>query len=165
MNTILIREYTTTDAAELLRLLLLLQDKYYKKSATKRVQELQGDMDYPEIYARYITFLNENLAGGNWKIFIAAGNSEKCVGFIIGSYEEDADMIKGKIGKLEDWFVEDEYRGQQTGFALYKKLEEWFKEKGCNQLQSEIWDGNELSRKMHEKLGFFVTGILFGKEC
>jgi aminoglycoside 6'-N-acetyltransferase I len=160
-----IKEYQLSDSPELLRLLLLLQDNYFKKSATKRVQEIHTDNDYPGIYARYVDFLNKNFDGDEWKIFMVVDESGKTFGFIIGRYEEEPDFVKSKIGILEDWFVEDGYRGKGAGYLLYQKLESWFKEKGCEQLRSEIWDGNELSRKMHEKLGFFVTGILLGKKC
>jgi aminoglycoside 6'-N-acetyltransferase I len=161
-DKISITAYKTSDAPELLRLLVLLQDNYFKRSASKHVQEILGDLDYLGVYQRYVNFLDENYER-DWKIFMAE-DSGKSIGFIIGRYEEDADQVNSKIGILEDWYVEEAYRGKSAGYELYKKLEGWFKEKGCQQLQSEIWHGNALSAKMHEKLGFSVTGILYGKK-
>ena len=99
-----------------------------------------------------------------WKIYLATTPENKPVGFIIGSIERDEYLVKGNIGKFEDWFVGPEYRGNGIGVALYNQLEKWFKRKGCQQVMSDTWQGNELSIKAHKKLGFFVSGVMFGKK-
>jgi hypothetical protein len=47
---------------------------------------------------------------------------------------------------------------------LYHELEKWFSEKGCKQVMSDTWYGNELSIRAHKKLGFAMSGVSFGKK-
>ena len=83
---------------------------------------------------------------------------------IIGSISEDEELVLGKIGQFEDWFVEPDARGNGAGMLLYHELEKWFKEKGCQQVGSDTWQGNQLSIKAHERAGFFVSGVKFSKK-
>jgi aminoglycoside 6'-N-acetyltransferase I len=161
-NGFSIKEYKSTEALELLRLLLELQSAYFKKTASIQIQQLNEEHNIKKSYSDYVNFLNEN-NNGNWKVFLATSAENKIVGFIIGSITSEDALIRNNIGHFEDWFVEDEYRKKGIGMELYNELEKWFKEKGCQQIVSEIWEGNELSRKAHEQLGFFVSGISFGK--
>jgi aminoglycoside 6'-N-acetyltransferase I len=100
---------------------------------------------------------------GTWKIYLATVPENKIIGFIIGSIEKDEYLVKGTIGKLEDWYTEDEYRGKGIGKELYTELERWFKEEVCQQVISDTWQDNEPSISAHKKLGFFVSGVSFGK--
>ena len=95
---------------------------------------------------------------------LATTESSAVVGMIIGSISEDDELVMGKIGQFEDWYVVPSSRGNGIGVQLYQQLEKWFKEKGCQQVCSDTWEGNELSIKTHKKMGFFVSGIRFSKK-
>jgi GNAT superfamily N-acetyltransferase len=86
------------------------------------------------------------------------------IGFIIGSIQEDNSFILDKAGIVEDWFVDESYRGEGIGLKLYQELEKWFILKKCKQVCSETWQGNELSINSHFKNGFFISGVTFGKK-
>ena len=85
-------------------------------------------------------------------------------GFIIGSISTDEELVLGNMGRLEDWFVTPGFRKQGTGVDLYNELEKWFKAKGCKQVTSGTWEGNDLSIAAHEKPGFFISEITFSKK-
>ncbi len=155
-------EYKTSDSSELLRLLLELHKTYFTRYAAKHIQEINAEIDIKKSYEDYINLINGS-TDDTWKILLAVSSQHKIIGFIIGSIDKDEYLVKSTIGKFEDWFVEEEYRGKGIGIMLYNKLENWFRKKGCQQVMSDTWEGNELSIKAHKKLGFFVSGVMFGK--
>jgi len=78
--------------------------------------------------------------------------------------KRDPDLVKSHIGVLEDWLVLVEERRKGVGMKLYTELEKWFIEKGCEHLMSATWHGNESSIRAHQKSGFYVSEISFGKK-
>jgi len=155
-------EYRTSYAAELLRLLLALQDTYFHINASRQIQEIKEEKNIKKSYEEYVAMIKDS-TDDSWKVYLATAPENKIIGFIIGSIEKDEYLVKDKIGKVEDWYIEDEYRGNGIGKELYNKLEKWFKEKDCHQVMSDTWQGNEPSISAHKRLGFFVSGVSFGK--
>jgi ribosomal protein S18 acetylase RimI-like enzyme len=162
-NEIEISRYTASDRSELLQLLLELHSTYFFQNASPQVQELQQENDLKKSYETYLDFIDEK-KDVTWLTLIAKSTTNNMVGFIIGSIETDDDFVLGKIGKVEDWFVEQQFRGQGIGIQLYNQLEKWFIENRCKQVRSDTWHGNELSIKAHQQSGFFISGISFGKK-
>jgi RimJ/RimL family protein N-acetyltransferase len=154
-------EYHPSHAPELLRLLLELHNTYFHQSASSQIQQLRAETNMEQAYKEYIEQINEN-EDGSWKIYLAA-SGDRIVGYIIGSIEKDESLVYNTIGKLEDWYVEEAYREKGVGGELYHKLEEWYREKECQQVLSDTWQDNMSSINAHKKLGFFVSGIMFGK--
>ncbi len=159
---LVIQEYEPKHKAELLRLLLKLQVDYFKEKVSPRHQELSKAKDDHKAYHDYISFI-EGIPE-SWKILMAMNLEGEAAGMIIGSVTIDEDLELSVIGKLEDWYVAKKYRRQGLGAKLYKELEKWFAEKGCQQIVSDTWIENELSMEAHKHLGFFITGIQFGKK-
>jgi RimJ/RimL family protein N-acetyltransferase len=157
-------DFKQSYSTELLRLLLELHSTYFHKKASKQIQGVRKEKNIKKSYRDYISSITQKNNSKNWKILLAVSSTKRIVGFIIGSIETDNYLVKNKIGKFEDWFVEDDYRGKGMGLKLYNELEKWFKEKGCQQVMSDTWYGNELSIKAHKKLGFFISGFSFGKK-
>ena len=160
---IIITEYTPADHAEVFRLLLVLHLSYFKEKAPDEYQELRQEKNIKRSYENYLNLI-ENNTDGTWKILVAKTPSGKMAGFIIGSIKKDDDLVISNIGTLEDWFVEPEFRRQGAGQTLYTELEKWFKAKGCNQVCSGTWEGNDLSVTAHKKAGFFISEISFSKK-
>ena len=155
-------EYHPLHAPELLRLLLELHETYFRKNASKQVQEFKEEKNIEKSYKDYLEQVETQ--DNSWKIYLASASGNKIMGFIMGSIEQDEYLVDELIGKLEDWYVEEEYRGKGIGMELYKKLEGWFKDKSCMQIISDTWEGNESSIKAHLKSGFFVSGVMFSKK-
>jgi GNAT superfamily N-acetyltransferase len=161
-NRIDISRYAMFDRSELLRLLLELQSVYFFQNASGQIQELRQERDLKKSYESYLDFIEMNDA--TWLSLLAKSGPGTAVGFIIGSIETDDSLVLGKIGKCEDWFVEQPFRGHGIGMQLYGELEKWFLENGCHQVYSDTWQGNELSIKAHQQLGFFISRVSFSKK-
>jgi len=155
-------EYKASHKQQLLRLLIQLHGTYFHNGASVEIQELGEEKNIKKSYSDYIMQINKNTIG-TWKILLAEIPGNNIIGFIIGSINDDDYLVKSPAGKIEDWYVEENYRGRQIGMELYKELEKWFKENGCKQVLSDTWNKNEISIKAHKKLGFFISGISFGK--
>jgi|GEM_PF-3114548 len=155
-------EYNPSYAPELLRLLLGLHKTFFHQNASSQIQQLRAEINIEKSYKEYINQINEN-EDGAWKIYLAATSDNRIAGYIIGSIEKDKSLVYNTIGKLEDWYVEEAYREKGVGAELYHKLEEWYREKGCQQVLSDTWQDNMSSINAHKKLGFFVSGVMFGK--
>ena len=163
-NDIDIKEYEKKLAPELHRLLLALHAGYFRTTAPGNIVELSAEKDVDESYNNYINYIHQYL-NDNWKVYLAiAKKTNEVFGFIIGSAAEDEYLVKGKIGKIEDWFVADSIRREGVGRRLYETLEKWFRAKQCDQIVSDTWQGNELSINAHLRSGFFVSGVLLSKK-
>jgi GNAT superfamily N-acetyltransferase len=162
-NLVTISAYAKSDRSDMLPLLLELHSTYYHQNAPRELQELEQEVDIKRSYKMYLDTI-ERSEDATWQIFLARTDSNKVVGLIIGSTEIDESLVFGRIGKLEDWYVEPLYRGHGIGQELYNYLENWFREKGCGQIQSDTWEGNRQSIKAHQQAGFFVSGISFRKK-
>ena len=165
MNTghLKIEPYKNADRDGLLQLLVLLQVNYYQKVTSTALQELHKEVDPVASYKRYLDLIDGDCEDV-WKIFLARTEDSRLAGFIIGSVARDEDLIKPIKGKVEDWFVLDEYRSKGVGLNLYQSLEAWLKQKGCSVVESSTWPDNDVSIEMHKKLGFIYTEVSFGKK-
>jgi GNAT superfamily N-acetyltransferase len=162
-EVIIITHYKNSDGEELLRLLLELHVTHYGQSAPEPLQELEKEFDISKSYADYVAEIGNN-EGGVWQVFLAKTSYGETVGFIIGRIDADYALLSGVMGILEDWYIKPDYRGQGNGILLFNELEKWFRERGCQQILSDTWAGNELSSKVHLHLGFFESGIRFRKK-
>ncbi len=147
---------------ELLRLLIELQSVYLRENISPEIQELQKERNLRRAYESYVQILEAD--GAKWRTLLAIDGNYRALGFIIGSVEVDEELLLSPIGKVEDWFVEDEFRLKGIGTMLYTELEKWFIERHCRQVRSDTWYGNRLSVEVHKRLGFFTSGIQFGKK-
>ena len=161
-NKIEIISYASSYHSELLRLLLELHSTYFTETSSDQIQEVRRDKNMKKSYENYLNMIEDN-KDSSWQIFLAKTNSNNIAGFIIGSISIDEELVLSNVGTIEDWFVEHEFRQHGIGMQLYNKLERWFIEKGCKQVQSDTWQGNQLSIKTHQQLGFFISGIKFSK--
>ncbi|HEX5418865.1 MAG TPA: aminoglycoside 6'-N-acetyltransferase [Gammaproteobacteria bacterium] len=59
---------------------------------------------------------------------------------------------------LEGWFVESAYRGQGIGKALIAFVERWAGDNGYSELASDAELENQLSIRLHHRLGFREVG-------
>ncbi len=91
--------------------------------------------------------------------FIALDQSGRAVGFAgvaIRPYAEGCSF--GRVGYLEGWFVEAQFRRRGTGSALVKAAEAWGRTQGCREFGSDAELNNRESAEAHRALGFEETG-------
>jgi GNAT superfamily N-acetyltransferase len=56
---------------------------------------------------------------------------------------------------LEDFFVEEEYRGRGAGVLLIKRLAEIARERGYRRIEWRVLDWNELGHRFYRSIGAF----------
>ena len=72
----------------------------------------------------------------------------------------DSNMYPKRIFHLDDLCVDEKYRGQGIGKALYQKVVEAAKEYGCYEITLNAWPDNEIAMKFYEKMGMKTRSII-----
>lgn len=70
----------------------------------------------------------------------------------------DSCDLKQPVGYLEGWYVVQAYRQQGIGARLLVAAEDWARAQGCIEMGSDAEIDNFISQRVHEALGFEVTG-------
>ena len=70
-----------------------------------------------------------------------------------------SNMYPVKIFHLDDLCVDEKYRHQGIGEALYHKVVETAKENDCYEITLNAWPGNESALKFYEKMGLKTRSI------
>jgi len=99
------------------------------------------------------TFNNKN---EDSLILIAECDSQP-VGYALGRiYNEDetADNGTGRMGLLDEIFIEDSARGLGIGNKLIDETIKWMKEKGINRVKLHAYSWNTKAKKHYERKGF-----------
>jgi aminoglycoside 6'-N-acetyltransferase I len=69
-----------------------------------------------------------------------------------------------RIGYLEAWYVDPDWRGQGIGRALVEQAERWAREQGCLEMASDTTPFYLISPKAHAALGYEETERYFRKD-
>jgi len=123
--------------------------------------------DYPpdEIEEESKLLLKANPA--HWQTFVAEVNEHHLAGYICGSVKIVSEIVSQmRIGYVESWYVDIEYRRKGIGRMLYQTLEAWFRKMNCVQAMSDTNLENDISVKAHSGIGFKESErlILFTKK-
>ena len=70
----------------------------------------------------------------------------------------------GRIGYLEAWYVDPDYRQQGVGRRLVDAAEAWARSVGCREMASDTHVSYPLSPAAHAALGYQVVDIYFRKD-
>ena len=70
-----------------------------------------------------------------------------------------SNMYPVNIFHLDDLCVDEKYRHQGIGEALYHKVVETAKENDCYEITLNAWPGNESALKFYEKMGLKTRSI------
>ena len=71
-----------------------------------------------------------------------------------------SNMIPKRIFHLDDLCVDEKYRHQGIGEALYRKVVEEAKNSGCYEITLNAWPGNDAAMKFYEKMGLKTRSIV-----
>lgn len=94
-------------------------------------------------------------------VLIAETDNGKLVGFLEASIRPFVeDCQTDKVGYLEGWFVEPEYRRGGIGGKLVGGAENWARGKGCEEMASDAEIENDLCLEAHLNLGYEETSRL-----
>jgi ribosomal protein S18 acetylase RimI-like enzyme len=94
----------------------------------------------------------KNIKGENTVVFVAEADG-KIVGYSLGWISQPW-SYKAKRGYICDCFVEKFYRRRGIGKALVKAMLEWFKDKGVECVEADIYSSNIPSLALFKGLGF-----------
>jgi aminoglycoside 6'-N-acetyltransferase I len=89
---------------------------------------------------------------------IAVDDEGRAIGFAelsIRAYAEDCET--DRVGYLEGWYVEPEFRRRGVGRALVDAAERWARLQGCTEFASDAELANSESASAHAALGFEET--------
>ncbi len=93
--------------------------------------------------------------------FLAHAPDGLPVGFLEVSIRLTAEGCRpGRIGYIEGWFVEPDWRGRGLGAALVAEAESWALKRGCREMASDAYADNQASRAAHQKLGYQEVALL-----
>jgi GNAT superfamily N-acetyltransferase len=54
---------------------------------------------------------------------------------------------------LEDLFIREEYRGRKAGFALFQRILDEARLRGCGRIEWTVLDWNQIAMQFYDKLG------------
>lgn len=148
----LIREYIIKDNEKLIAALYRFQGYLAELDPLKRVQCQSG---FGEVY---VDDLLKKISKNNGKILIVEEDGG-VIGFASGYIEEISEQERlGYIpvisGYIPDIYLDPEYRGTGIGAQLMEKMEQYFKEKGCNLVSFKVLKSNEVAHEFYKKLGY-----------
>ena len=94
----------------------------------------------------------------NGKCFLAIENN-KAVGLIMGEIREFGkydylDYTGPKTGDIIELIVSKNSRGKGLGNKLMKRMEEYFKEQGCEIVSLEVFAFNQNAINFYDKIGY-----------
>lgn len=142
---VLIREYTQTDKANLLKIAQEFSNFYVPLNPWGK-----NPID-PTTSTYYAEKLLKNVAEKDGKIYVAEEDGT-LVGFI-GAYlteqseEEQLEFIDMKTGYISELFVTETLRNQGIGQQLLDKAHNYLKAKGCTHSELEVFAPN---KKAHD---------------
>ena len=71
-----------------------------------------------------------------------------------------SNMYPNNIFHLDDICVDEKYRQNGVGKALYQKVVETAKENNCYEVTLNVWPGNDAALKCYEKMGLKTRSII-----
>lgn len=98
------------------------------------------------------SWILKNIKGKNTVVFVAEVEG-KVVGYSLGWVSQPW-SYKAKRGYICDCFVEKSYRRRSIGKALIKAMLEWFKNKGVECVEADVYTTNCPSLALFKTLGF-----------
>jgi aminoglycoside 6'-N-acetyltransferase I len=94
-------------------------------------------------------------------VLVAETENGRLVGFLEASIRPFVeDCLTDRVGYLEGWFVEKDFRRRGVGRELVRAAENWARAKGCAEMASDSEIGNDASVLAHSRIGYTETSRL-----
>ena len=99
--------------------------------------------------------MNAILADPMMPVFVAVRENGLLCGFLEAGTRKYAEGGESSpVGYVEGWFVDVDVREHGVGRALLDAAEAWAAANGLQEMGSDTWLNNDVSIKVHKKLGF-----------
>lgn len=144
----IIRPIEPADKAEWLRLRLELWPDSTEKEAEEIDRFLAG-YPLPTLMAAFVAVRSE---GG------LCGLAEVAI------HESAPGCTTDRVGFLEAWYVDADWRGRGVGRALVERVEAWARAAGCREMASDTTPYYPLSPAAHAALGYEEVARYFRKD-
>ena len=144
----IIRPIEPADKAEWLRLRLELWPDSPEKEAEEIDRFLAG-YPLPTLMAAFVAVRSE---GG------LCGLAEVAI------HESAPGCKTDRVGFLEAWYVDADWRGRGVGRALVERVEAWARAAGCREMASDTTPYYPLSPAAHAALGYEEVARYFRKD-
>ena len=97
----------------------------------------------------------------NWGIFIARDADVAVGGAVVAWRTPAVRMLDGRddLAVLWDFRMAPDHRRSGIGTALFRRVADWAKERGCRQLKIETQDINVPACRFYEKQGCVLGGV------
>jgi ribosomal protein S18 acetylase RimI-like enzyme len=87
--------------------------------------------------------------------FFVAEEGGKPIGFISGHMDQDPPIFLDRDkGRINAFYVQDEFRGKGIGRKLFAKMKEWFKKRNVKSMRLFVARCNPGAKRAYESLGF-----------
>ena len=100
-------------------------------------------------------------------VFVAEADDQSLLGFLEVGLRSHADHCDPAhpVGYVEGWYVAEPHRHRGIGKQLLAAAEDWVRSQGCTDMASDTQFDNELSQRVHQRLGYEIVerAILFRK--
>lgn len=111
---------------------------------------------WPEVPDSYLSFDMDDILASEDHAVLFALMGDAPIGMIEAKIREYGEGCEtSPVGYIEGWFVYPDVRGKGVAGALTQAAEDWARSKGCTEMASDTWLGNEASIKAHLKMGYF----------
>ena len=145
----LIRPVTLDDKPEWLRMRLALWPDSAPEQEATEMDALLAGYPSPTLMAAFVAPRPEGGLCGLVEVSIHA-SAPGC--------ETD------RVGYLEAWYVDEDWRGRGLGRALVERGEAWARAAGCREMASDTNPSYPTSPAAHEALGYAEVARTFRKE-
>jgi ribosomal protein S18 acetylase RimI-like enzyme len=93
-------------------------------------------------------------------VFLVAADESRCVGFLIGTIDQEIPIYRLKeYGFIHDLWVEEEYRHEGIARQMVMLAIERFKVAGVTQIRLDTAAANDPARKLFTSCGFRVSTV------
>lgn len=104
----------------------------------------------------------------NGKIYLSVENNT-VVGLVIGIIEEKDEIDKltntcPKTGLVLELIVNNKIRGNGIGKTLLTKIEDYFRNVGCQKVNIEVFGPNKKGLNFYEKNNYIIRDIIVSKK-
>jgi len=146
---VFVREYRPADKLQLIGLIEILQDFVVNIDPIRRLRRL------PAFGEAYTEALFKRIGEQNGAIYLAQ-QDQGILGCIAGVIEDQSaedllGTIPSKSGRILELVVKEERRGQGIGSMLIKRMEDYFRLKGCDSIRVEVNVPNTDAREFYAR--------------
>lgn len=103
-----------------------------------------------------VSELEEILADESKPVYVAAVESDNVAGYafcVIKNSLPKEFMVPIRIMYIDDLCVDEAFRGQHIGEALFEHVKKEAKRIGCYEVTLNVWAGNDSAERFYEKMG------------